>query len=81
MIIGVSFCSFCPFKKSSTSYLINWLSFLIKLDNIDYTWTRSCLHGVSVYYGLINFDHSTCDMAYYIYTLYVWYILIIENAT
>jgi len=37
---------------------------------VSYTWTKSCLHDVGAYYGVIKFSHSINDI-----TCYLLYVL------
>jgi hypothetical protein len=56
-----------PFQKITCIILLIWLEFVIKLDNVGYIWTKSCLHDVGAYYGVIKFIHSINDITCYYY--------------
>lgn len=52
-----------PLKNNHIWFALNGLKFLVKLNNIDYTWIGSCLHGVNAYNKVIILSHSMNDVA------------------
>jgi hypothetical protein len=45
---------FCPFQKVGMSYLTKLTKSLVKSNNVNYNWIRSCLCGVDACYDVTN---------------------------